>query len=149
MPGDDNLEVFGGHDERKAAVGGADDPVEDQPGQGVPVDVRPPHDVTHTGVGGGEQQVVRRGGEQVDRALIADTRPVEPRVEAEERRSRAGQRRLVGIGEQDVVGGVVLGEPEFAKRVLVFKDGRVRKDEPVRTRPRAKEVLRTLPTLED
>jgi putative ABC transport system ATP-binding protein len=38
---------------------------------------------------------------------------------------------------------------QFAKRVLVFKDGRVRKDEPTRSRPRAAEVLKTLPTLED
>jgi hypothetical protein len=33
--------------------------------------------------------------------------------------------------------------------VLVFKDGRVRKDEPILDRPRAAEVLKTLPTLED
>jgi len=38
---------------------------------------------------------------------------------------------------------------EFAKRVLVFRDGKIRKDEPVRNRPRASEVLKTLPTLED
>ncbi|HKW64716.1 MAG TPA: ABC transporter ATP-binding protein [Candidatus Acidoferrum sp.] len=38
---------------------------------------------------------------------------------------------------------------EFAKRILVFRDGKIRKDEPVRNRPRAAEVLKTLPTLED
>ena len=38
---------------------------------------------------------------------------------------------------------------EFAKRVLVFRDGKIRKDEPVRSRPRAAEVLKTLPTLDD
>ena len=38
---------------------------------------------------------------------------------------------------------------EFAKRVLVFRDGRVRKDEPVANRPRASEVLKNLPTLDD
>ena len=38
---------------------------------------------------------------------------------------------------------------EFAKRVLVFRDGKIRKDEPVGHRPRAAEVLKTLPTLED
>ena len=38
---------------------------------------------------------------------------------------------------------------EFAKRVLVFRDGSIRKDEPVRSRPRAAEVLKTLPTLDD
>jgi len=38
---------------------------------------------------------------------------------------------------------------QFAKRVLVFRDGKVRKDEAVGSRPRASEVLKTLPTLED
>ena len=38
---------------------------------------------------------------------------------------------------------------QFAKRVLVFKDGKIRKDDPVLTRPMASEVLKNLPTLED
>jgi putative ABC transport system ATP-binding protein len=38
---------------------------------------------------------------------------------------------------------------QFAKRILVFRDGKIRKDEPVLKRPRAAEVLRILPTLED
>src|SRR5467141_4662880 len=38
---------------------------------------------------------------------------------------------------------------QFAKRVLVFRDGKVRKDDPVVHRPKATEVLKTLPTLED
>jgi putative ABC transport system ATP-binding protein len=38
---------------------------------------------------------------------------------------------------------------QFARRVLVFKDGKIRKDEPTPNRPRAAEVLKTLPTLED
>ena len=38
---------------------------------------------------------------------------------------------------------------QLARRVLVFKDGRIRKDEPSRNPPRAAEVLMTLPTLED
>jgi putative ABC transport system ATP-binding protein len=38
---------------------------------------------------------------------------------------------------------------EFAKRVLVFRDGKIRKDDPVLHRPKAAEVLKTLPTLED
>jgi putative ABC transport system ATP-binding protein len=38
---------------------------------------------------------------------------------------------------------------QFAKRVLVFRDGKVRKDDPVTSRPRASEVLKSLPTLED
>jgi putative ABC transport system ATP-binding protein len=38
---------------------------------------------------------------------------------------------------------------QFAKRALVFRDGTIRKDDPVPHRPRAAEVLKTLPTLED
>jgi putative ABC transport system ATP-binding protein len=38
---------------------------------------------------------------------------------------------------------------QFAKRVLVFRDGKIRKDDPVVNRPRANDVLKTLPTLED
>jgi len=38
---------------------------------------------------------------------------------------------------------------QFAKRVLVFRDGKIRKNDPVSSRPRASEVLKTLPTLED
>ena len=37
----------------------------------------------------------------------------------------------------------------FTQRTIVFKDGRIRKDEPVKDPPRAAEVLLTLPTLED
>lgn len=38
---------------------------------------------------------------------------------------------------------------QFAKRVLIFGDGKIRKDDLVLSRPRASEVLKTLPTLED
>ena len=38
---------------------------------------------------------------------------------------------------------------QFAKRVLIFRDGKIRSDHPVLNRPRAAEVLRTIPTLED
>ena len=38
---------------------------------------------------------------------------------------------------------------QFAKRVLIFRDGRIRKDEPLLNRPRATQVLTTLPTIED
>jgi putative ABC transport system ATP-binding protein len=47
---------------------------------------------------------------------------------------------------------MVTHEPDiaqFAKRVLVFRDGKIRKDEGVREPPRAAEVLKTMPTLED
>ncbi|HYL90491.1 MAG TPA: ABC transporter ATP-binding protein [Burkholderiales bacterium] len=38
---------------------------------------------------------------------------------------------------------------QFAKRIVVFRDGRIARDDPVRDRPHAREVLQTLPTLED
>jgi putative ABC transport system ATP-binding protein len=38
---------------------------------------------------------------------------------------------------------------QFAKRVLIFRDGKVRKDERVTHRLAASEMLRTLPALED
>lgn len=38
---------------------------------------------------------------------------------------------------------------QFARRVLIFRDGTVRKDEPMTNRPLAVDVLKTLPTLED
>jgi putative ABC transport system ATP-binding protein len=38
---------------------------------------------------------------------------------------------------------------QFARRILVFRDGKIRKDEPVISRPKASEVLKILPTLED
>jgi len=38
---------------------------------------------------------------------------------------------------------------QFAKRVLIFRDGKIRKDDAVVGRPNASEVLKTLPTLED
>jgi putative ABC transport system ATP-binding protein len=38
---------------------------------------------------------------------------------------------------------------QFAKRSLVFRDGKIRKDELITNRPIATEVLKNLPTLED
>ena len=47
---------------------------------------------------------------------------------------------------------LVTHEPDiarFAKRTIVFRDGKIRRDEPVKERPRAAEMLKTLPTVED
>jgi putative ABC transport system ATP-binding protein len=38
---------------------------------------------------------------------------------------------------------------QFAKRVVVFRDGKIRKDDVVRDRPQANAVLQTMPTLDD
>ena len=38
---------------------------------------------------------------------------------------------------------------QFAKRVIVFRDGRIRRDDVVQNRPRAREVLETMPMVDD
>jgi len=38
---------------------------------------------------------------------------------------------------------------QFAKRLLTFRDGKIRKDEPVPDPPRAQDVLQAMPALED
>ncbi len=38
---------------------------------------------------------------------------------------------------------------QFARRVIIFRDGKIRRDEAVSVRPRASEVLKNMPTLED
>jgi putative ABC transport system ATP-binding protein len=38
---------------------------------------------------------------------------------------------------------------QFSKRVLVFRDGTIRKDEPVVKGPMAADMLKSLPSLED
>ena len=38
---------------------------------------------------------------------------------------------------------------QFAKRAIIFRDGKIRKDEPISNRQIASDVLRTLPALED
>jgi putative ABC transport system ATP-binding protein len=57
-----------------------------------------------------------------------------------------------GLNDNGLTIVMVTHEPDiaqFAKRTLTFRDGLIRKDELALTRPRAEEVLKTLPTLED
>ena len=47
---------------------------------------------------------------------------------------------------------MVTHEPDiaqFAKRTIVFRDGRIRTDTPVEDRPRARAMLATMPALDD
>jgi putative ABC transport system ATP-binding protein len=47
---------------------------------------------------------------------------------------------------------LVTHEPDiahFARRIVVFRDGKIRRDEPVNGRPRAAEVLLTMPTVDE
>jgi putative ABC transport system ATP-binding protein len=56
------------------------------------------------------------------------------------------------LNEQGLTIIMVTHEPDiaqFAKRVIVFRDGTVRRDDRVASRPRASNVLATMPALED
>jgi putative ABC transport system ATP-binding protein len=56
------------------------------------------------------------------------------------------------LNERGLTIVMVTHEPDisrFAKRVIVFRDGTIRKDESVHDRPRARDVLVTLPALDD
>ncbi|HEY6929787.1 MAG TPA: ABC transporter ATP-binding protein [Thermoanaerobaculia bacterium] len=99
---------------------------------------------------GGQQQRVAIARALVNRPsiLLAD----EPTGNLDSRTSVEIMEIFQTLNDQGLTIVLVTHEPDiaqFARRVLVFKDGRVRKDEPVRHRPRAAEVLETLPTLED
>jgi putative ABC transport system ATP-binding protein len=99
---------------------------------------------------GGQQQRVAIARALVNRPaiLLAD----EPTGNLDSRTSVEIMEILQNLNEQGLTIVLVTHEhdiAEFAKRVLVFRDGRIRKDDPVLNRPKASEVLKTLPTLED
>ena len=99
---------------------------------------------------GGQQQRVAIARALVNRPsiLLAD----EPTGNLDSRTSVEIMEILQNLNDQGLTVVLVTHEhdiAEFAKRVLVFRDGRIRKDDPVLNRPKAAEVLKTLPTLED
>src|ERR1700732_1262708 len=99
---------------------------------------------------GGQQQRVAVARALVNRPsiLLAD----EPTGNLDSRTSveiMALLENLYAEGHTIVVVTHELDIAQFAKRVLVFRDGKIRKDDPVLNRPNATEVLRTMPTLED
>ena len=99
---------------------------------------------------GGQQQRVAIARALVNRPaiLLAD----EPTGNLDSRTSVEIMEILQNLNDQGLTIVLVTHEhdiAEFAKRVLVFRDGRIRKDDPVLNRPKAAEVLKTLPTLED
>ena len=99
---------------------------------------------------GGQQQRVAVARALVNRPsiLLAD----EPTGNLDSRTSVEIMEVFQGLNDKGLTIVMVTHEhdiAEFAKRVLIFRDGKIRKDEAVRSRPRAAEVLKTLPTLED
>jgi putative ABC transport system ATP-binding protein len=99
---------------------------------------------------GGQQQRVAIARALVNRPsiLLAD----EPTGNLDSRTSVEIMEILQKLNERGLTIVLVTHEhdiTQFAKRVLVFRDGTIRKDDLVANRPRAEDVLRTLPTLED
>jgi putative ABC transport system ATP-binding protein len=99
---------------------------------------------------GGQQQRVAIARALVNRPsiLLADepTGNLDSRTSVEimeicQRLNDAGLTIVLVTHEHDIA--------QFAKRVLVFRDGKIRKDDLVASRPSAHDVLKTLPTLED
>ena len=99
---------------------------------------------------GGQQQRVAIARALVNRPsiLLAD----EPTGNLDSRTSVEIMEILQNLNDQGLTIVLVTHEhdiAQFAKRVLVFRDGKIRKDEAVMNRPKASEVLKSLPTLED
>jgi putative ABC transport system ATP-binding protein len=99
---------------------------------------------------GGQQQRVAIARALVNRPsiLLAD----EPTGNLDSRTSIEIMEIFQDLNDRGLTIVLVTHEPDvaqFAKRVLVFRDGKIRKDDSVVNRPRAAEVLKTMPTLED
>jgi putative ABC transport system ATP-binding protein len=99
---------------------------------------------------GGQQQRVALARALVNHPsiLLAD----EPTGNLDSRTAVEIMEVLQDLNEQGLTIVLVTHEPDiaqFAKRMIVFRDGKIRKDDVLRDRPRAHEVLLTMPTLED
>jgi putative ABC transport system ATP-binding protein len=99
---------------------------------------------------GGQQQRVAIARALVNRPaiLLAD----EPTGNLDSRTSVEIMEILQGLNDRGLTIVLVTHEPDiaqFAKRVLIFRDGKIRDDHLAASRPSAAEVLRTMPTLED
>ena len=99
---------------------------------------------------GGQQQRVAIARALVNKPaiLLAD----EPTGNLDSRTSVEIMQIFQELNEQGLTIVLVTHEPDiaqFAKRIVVFRDGKIRHDDPVRQRPRAADVLRTLPAIDE
>jgi putative ABC transport system ATP-binding protein len=99
---------------------------------------------------GGQQQRVAIARALVNRPciLLAD----EPTGNLDSRTSVEIMEILQALNDTGLTIVLVTHEhdiAQFARRILIFRDGTIRKDEPVASRPIASDVLKTLPSLED
>jgi putative ABC transport system ATP-binding protein len=99
---------------------------------------------------GGQQQrvAIARGLVNKPSILLAD----EPTGNLDSKTSVEIMDIFQKLNDQGLTIVLVTHEPdiaEFAKRNLVFRDGKVRKDDQVVNRPRASDVLKTMPSIEE
>lgn len=99
---------------------------------------------------GGQQQRVAIARALVNKPsiLLAD----EPTGNLDSRTSVEIMEVFQTLNDSGLTVVLVTHEPDiahFAKRSIMFRDGKIRRDEPILNRPRAAEVLQNLPTLED
>jgi putative ABC transport system ATP-binding protein len=99
---------------------------------------------------GGQQQrvAIARGLVNQPSILLAD----EPTGNLDSRTSVEIMQIFQDLNDQGLTIVLVTHEADiahFAKRIVVFRDGKIRRDDAVQDRPRAADVLRNMPTLED
>ena len=99
---------------------------------------------------GGQQQRVAIARALVNRPsiLLAD----EPTGNLDSRTSVEIMEVFQRLNDDGLTIILVTHEPDiaqYAKRSIQFRDGRIRRDEPIENRPVAAEVIKNLPTLED
>jgi len=99
---------------------------------------------------GGQQQRVAIARALVNQPsiLLAD----EPTGNLDSRTSVEIMQIFQELNDQGLTIVLVTHEPDianFAKRIVVFRDGKIRRDDSVQNRPRAAEALAHMPTVED